>query len=70
MSGEVQYGNCKVCGKVGPLVRTYFYYDVKCECHSPNHFEIVYHCDTCIPEEPEQTKITIKTEELNKLEVK
>lgn len=48
------------------LTRTYFHYDnVKCSCHSPNHFIVIDHCDTCVPVEPAETKIHIKTKDLD-----
>lgn len=54
--------NCEVCGKkVVNVCRTTFYYNIKCECHSPQHFETVYHCKTCIARVPGQTKITFRT---------
>jgi hypothetical protein len=68
MSGDVEHGYCSVCAKEGHITRTYFRYDVKCECHSPYHFEIVWHCNTCQPEEPKTTQIIINTSELKKLE--
>ena len=64
------YGTCDICKKETHLQITYFHYDIKCECHSPNHFEIVYHCEDCIPIEPVTTKIVIKTENLSKRRVK
>jgi len=64
--GVSEYGTCSVCKKEGPVARTYFHYQVKCECHSPSHFEIVWHCHDCIPVEPVETKIHIKTENLKK----
>lgn len=42
-------------------------YNIKCECHSPNHFEIITHCNACIPLEPKETKIILRTESLNKI---
>jgi hypothetical protein len=57
---EVEYGKCEYCGKTGVLSRTYFHYDLKCECHSPNHFEIVYHCVSCLPKAPIRTTVYIK----------
>jgi len=60
-------GSCEVCKKENIyLTRTYFHYDnVKCSCHSPNHFIIIEHCDTCVPVEPNETKIHIKTKDLD-----
>jgi hypothetical protein len=64
MSGDVEHGKCEVCGIEGPLDRTYFRYAIQCECHSPQHFELVRHCKNCVPKEPKETKITIKTDNL------
>lgn len=60
MNGEMMYGMCDVCGKESYLRRTYFYYGIKCECHSPEHFEIVEHCEDCIPYKPSVTNVCIK----------
>lgn len=57
MCGMIETGICSVCGISGPIRRKYYNYDMKCECHSPNHFEIVYVCDTCEPVEPKNTII-------------
>lgn len=67
MAGENEFGKCQICGNEGNIERTYFRYDIKCECHSPNHFEIVFHCKDCIPKEPLETKIIINTKNLCKL---
>lgn len=55
-----EYGTCEVCGKDGVLVRTYYHHDFKCECHSPQHFEIVSHCADCVPRPPETTVVYAK----------
>lgn len=52
-----EYGKCEVCGKEASLGRTYWYYPVKCDCHTPTHFELVRHCNECKPVEPKQTMI-------------
>lgn len=57
---EQLYSKCEICGEEGVLRRKYFYYDIKCECHSPRHFEMVEHCILCIPKEPEKTTVYIK----------
>ena len=67
MGGDSEYGKCQICGTEGPVARKYYYYKLKCECHSPEHFEIVWHCDKCEAKEPIVTKITIKTKNLNEL---
>jgi len=65
--GEIEFGKCEVCGKEAPLRRTYFRYGIKCECHSPEHVELIRHCEECTPEEPKETKIIIKTDVLKRL---
>lgn len=67
MSGVVEFGICDICKKENYMERTYFHYDIKCECHSPKHFILIIHCKDCIPKEPKETKIILKTETLNKL---
>lgn len=64
--GQVEFGRCDICHNDNNLERTYFRYDIKCECHSPYHFELIRHCSDCIPKEPTQTIIHIKTEYLSK----
>jgi hypothetical protein len=64
MSGSIEFGKCDICGKDSPLQRTYFKYDIKCECHSPNHFELICHCNECVPVEPKETTIILKTFDL------
>jgi len=59
MSNSEQ-GTCQVCGKENNgIQRTYYYYGIKCECHSPEHFEIVYHCNTCVPNPPSKTTLNL-----------
>ena len=67
MMGIAEHGTCSVCKKEGTIERTYFHYKIKCECCSPNHFEIVWHCHGCVPVEPTTTKIQIKTEDLKRV---
>jgi len=58
-------GTCDVCKKEDvALMRTYFHYDIKCECHSPNHFDVFDHCVSCVPKDPLTTKLELKTENL------
>ena len=66
MSGDVEFGICDVCKKEASLMRTYFNYDIKCECHSPSHFELIRHCNECKPIEPKITKIYLNTQTLEK----
>ncbi len=56
---EIEYGICDICGCQDTLSRTYYYYNIKCECHSPEHFEIVMTCPRCKPIPPKKTKIEI-----------
>ena len=64
---DIEFGKCEMCGVESYLQRTYFKYDIKCECHSPNHFELIRHCKKCKPKQPKETKISLKTENLIKL---
>lgn len=68
MSGCVEFGECEMCKKETYLERTYFRYNIKCECHSPYHFELIRHCKECVPVEPKETKIILKTEYLKNIE--
>lgn len=52
MGGCIEFGECHYCGVEGPVNRKYFYYGIKCECHSPEHFQIVWYCDKCEPVDP------------------
>jgi len=62
MGGDSEWGECEVCGKTGPLERTYFRYDIKCECCNNKHFEIVWHCIGCEPKDPGVRKIELSNE--------
>jgi len=64
---EFHFGTCDICKKQAPLQRTYFRYDIKCECHTPTHFDIVFHCSECTPKEPRTTEILIETKILKDL---
>lgn len=66
--GEIEFGKCEICGKEKQLRRTYYHYAIRCQCHSPNHFELVRHCNDCEPKPPGETKVTYLTEELQVLE--
>lgn len=59
--GSIEIGKCSICSKTGiQLIRKYYHYGIKCECHSPDHFEIVFHCKDCVPVPPESTLVHIK----------
>lgn len=60
MSGDIEIGKCDYCGKECSINRKYYYYGIKCECHGPEHFEIVYHCNECQPKPPRKTSIVLK----------
>jgi len=68
MSGSSEFGKCDICKKEKPLQRTYFKYSIKCECHFPEHFEIVSHCFDCVAIEPKETTITLKTSYLKNID--
>lgn len=60
-----EIGTCEVCGRENvQLARKYYHYDIKCACHSPNHFEIVFYCKNCEPKELDETTIQFKDERI------
>lgn len=68
--GDIEVGTCGVCKKEDQeLTRTYYRYNFKCECHSPYHFEFVAHCSDCIPTEPVETKVVLRTDTLYKIKL-
>jgi hypothetical protein len=68
MSGSSEFGRCEICKKQTYLERTYFRYNIKCECHSPYHFELIIHCKDCVPIEPVNTVIQLNTKYLKNIE--
>ena len=66
MGGDIEFGWCDYCGESGPINRKYYKYGVKCECHSPEHFEIVHHCNKCEPKDPGIRKIQFSNEQKHK----
>lgn len=68
MSGSSEFGKCDICKQEKPLQRTYFHYDIKCECCSTKHFEMVHHCFDCVAIEPKETTITLKTSYLKNID--
>lgn len=64
MGGSCEVGTCDICEVSGVMLsRQYYNYDIKCDCCSPNHFEIVHYCNTCTPKAPENTIVWIKPKE-------
>jgi hypothetical protein len=66
--GECEFGKCPICGKETFLIRKYYHYRIPCECHSPDHFEIAWHCKDCEPIEPRETRITMEIDKLKELD--
>ena len=58
--GDIEFGKCDVCGNENELTRTVFRYDIKCEYHSPYHFESFSPCERCEPLEPLKTQVKLK----------
>lgn len=60
----IEYGKCEICGKEAPLNRTYFRYNgLKCDCHSPEHFDMVRHCINCVPKQARTTHVILTVEQ-------
>lgn len=60
--GDIEQGTCDICKQDKPLQRKYYYYDIKCECcrtEEGQHFEIVFHCNDCIPKPPLRVKVSL-----------
>ena len=57
--GDIMLGTCELCGKTDVVLsKTYFKYsNIKCGCHAPQHFEVIYHCKDCKPVEPMTTVV-------------
>lgn len=68
MVGCIEFGKCDYCGKETTVERKYYHYDIKCDCHSPNHFEIRHNCKDCKPRPPYETKITYSIESLKPID--
>lgn len=65
--GEIEFGKCEICGKETQLNRTYFIYDIHCECCGCKedgrdmHSELVCHCKDCVPDIPQVIKPLVKS---------
>ncbi len=77
--GEQEFGKCDICGEEAVLGRTYFIYNIPCECcgckedGKDMHFELVHHCDKCVPDVPRTIRPMLKSAIDNKpyrLEIK
>ena len=61
---SVEYGRCEVCGKEGPLTRTYRHFPgLECDCCHDSHFDFVRHCPTCIPPKCNTLKVVLTLEQ-------
>lgn len=60
--GSQEFGKCEICGKEANLTRTYFKYDIHCQCCGCKedgrdmHSELVCHCKDCVPDVPRVIK--------------
>ena len=58
--GESEFGKCEICGKDAILARTYFIYNIPCQCcgcrrdGNDMHFVFVAYCKDCVPEIPKE----------------
>lgn len=63
---EQETGTCSVCGKhAAPVVRTYYRYDIDCDCCNKKHFHIVWHHPHCNPKPPPGIKIFLEIQPVN-----
>ena len=64
---EQEFGKCPICGREDSLDRTYFVYNIPCECCGCKrdgknmHFEMISHCANCVPDIPVTIKPTLKS---------
>ena len=64
---DIEVGICNICGKETGLRRTYFYYNIPCECcgckedGKDMHFVMIRHCKDCIPDIPDLIKPILKS---------
>lgn len=62
-----EFGMCEMCGQLLPLERTYFYYDIHCQCCGCKedgrnmHFELIKHCADCVPDIPKKIHPVLKS---------
>lgn len=66
MSGDLEYGKCNYCDHLGSVTRKYYNYGIKCLCHSDEHFQIVWHCNNCEPQDPGIGSILLSNEQKHK----
>lgn len=60
------FDKCDMCGEYTNVARTYYTYDIHCDCCSDwGHIERVCYCENCVPSPP--TKITVKMRPLEEL---
>lgn len=62
MSGDIEHGQCEVCGKEGEVTRTYFTISVNCSCCIDGHHKMVRHCVSCKPPLPRTLTIHVDAE--------
>jgi len=65
---DSEVSKCVICGKVKPVARQYYAYDIPCECcGGKQHFESVKYCCDCEPKEPTVVKPHLLVKDLDKL---
>jgi len=59
---SIEQGTCDICHTPNvPITRHYQYWKtIKCDCCSPQHFDIIRHCKDCKPIELQTTRYTSK----------
>ena len=67
MCVDIEFGKCDICGKETQLSRTYFVYNIPCQCCGCKedgmdmHFELVCHCKDCVPDVPNAITPVLKS---------
>lgn len=59
MGGTVEIAICDICGNLKPVNRKYYKYDIKCDCCSCHHHELIRHCNECVPKPPNKVSVEL-----------
>jgi hypothetical protein len=60
---DFELGVCDICKTEANVSRTYYYYDIKCDCCNTKddpHFEVVRTCIDCDPKPPLSLRVIME----------